>query len=140
MVDITLLIYTLNKEIQNELAPFLKEKKISYSEGQILLFLKEEGSPSQDYLVSRLNIKKSLVSQIISDLSEKKLIISTKDQKDKRLNILKLSEEGRNIANSFSELISRFSELLLSNISDYNKVNIDFLLRELIYTIKRDDS
>lgn len=131
------MIYTLNNRIQNKIAPFLKEKSISFSEGQILLFLSEQSTPSQEYLALRMGMKKSFVSQVITSLTKKGYVLEKQDQRDRRNKELSLSQEGIRVADDFNVLISKYNEKILESLTDYNKINIDLLLKEMISNVRK---
>lgn len=137
MSNLALLIYTINNNIQSEIAPFLKDKNISFSEGQVLIFLGEEPSPSQEYIVGRLGMKKSFVSQLISSLKKKELVVVNKDKRDKRNNEIYLSPIGKIVSVDFQNFIEKYNNEIIENLSEYNKTNLDLSLRNVLFNIKK---
>ncbi|WP_423363084.1 MarR family winged helix-turn-helix transcriptional regulator [Mycoplasma sp. P36-A1] len=137
MYDISFGIFSLNKIIQAKIEDDLKQFNISFSQAKILEYILDNDQSIQDEISFRLNIKKSMISQLIKNLITKELVIMQESKKDKRIKILLLTTKGKDITLQFKEYIQNFNKNILENVGIYNQVNLEMMLNEIMFTIKR---
>ena len=88
----------IRKVYVNEFYSYFKEENYSPNEIDILLFLHNNPNINTSMqLCVCLNVSKTLVSRSIDSLIKKKLLISKKDEKDKRIQHLLLTKESNTI-------------------------------------------
>lgn len=80
-------------------------------QGRILAILSERESMTQKELQEMLRIQPGSVTEILTKLEEKGMILRKKDQEDKRRCIIELTEQGREAASSREQQEEERSQL-----------------------------
>ena len=103
---------------------------LSILELLIIDFLGNEGQKKMYEVIEILNIDRNSLVTIINNLQQKKYITKTKSIKDKRAQILDLTQEGNRI---YEKITSRNKELLFSLLNDFSfneeKAVLKFLVK-----------
>ena len=71
-----------------------------------LVFMKNYGEISMTELCAKLNIEKGSLTSMIDDLSKKGYVYREKNLKDRRKYMIVITEEGKKIADDFTEKLS----------------------------------
>ena len=103
---------------------------LSILELLIIDFLGNEGQKKMYEVIEILNIDRNSLVTIINNLQQKKYITKTKSIKDKRAQILDLTQEGNRI---YEKITSSNKELLFSLLNDFSfneeKAVLKFLVK-----------
>lgn len=103
---------------------------LSILELLIIDFLGNEGQKKMYEVIEILNIDRNSLVTIINNLQQKKYITKTKSLKDKRVQILELTQEGNRI---YEKITYRNKELLFSLLNDFSfneeKAILKFLVK-----------
>lgn len=85
-------LQNLSDEQNERHSPFFR------GQNKILVVLSEEDNISQKEIAKRLNLSSQSVTEFISKLVKKNLVIKTPSSTDKRIQLIKLTEKGRSQA------------------------------------------
>ena len=113
-------------------------KSITKGQGRLILLLKRKDKISTKVLSEILNISVSSLNETLNKLEQKNLIKKVPSQKDKRVLLIELTEEGRNI--KFEEpgdidIFDSLSEEEKENLNDY----LNRLILEIHNKFKEED-
>ena len=97
------------------------------SQDAVLRVLNKEGSISQKDLQHRLHVAPGSVSELISKMEEKGLLVREKNEDDRRHTILHISEEGKEAARDLKE-----PEPFLKMLSDEELQTLSGLLKKVV--------
>ena len=97
------------------------------SQDAILRVLKDKGEISQLELRHHLHVRPGSMSEIISKMEEKGLLIRERNDEDKRHSILRISEEGKKAAEELKKPESFFKVL-----SEEEQETLSKLLRKVV--------
>ncbi|MDN2453164.1 MarR family transcriptional regulator [Lactobacillus sp. UCMA15818] len=81
-------------------------------QGKILLALADENHLSQHQLATRLGMSPQSTSEFVYKLAKRKLVTLTKSQKDRRVNLINLTNAGRQEIESADQEIPPFVDTL----------------------------
>ncbi|KRO15163.1 MarR family winged helix-turn-helix transcriptional regulator [Lacticaseibacillus saniviri] len=81
-------------------------------QGKILLALTDEDHLSQRELVARLGISPQAVSEFVSKLAKRELVTLTKSQEDRRVNVVNLTDAGRQEVEAAAQEVPPFVNVL----------------------------
>ncbi len=73
------------------------------SEGRLLFALSQKESMTTSELIEMLDIRPSSMSELLSGLEERELIVRTQSEGDRRVNTVSLSEKAKEIRSRFAE-------------------------------------
>lgn len=104
--------------------------KLYPSEIHLILIISEEPTNATQ-MAEKLNVTKGAVSQTISRLEKKGILIKTKDPNYKNELTLTFTKFGKQVFNQYKKMISTIDKQFIESISEYNageqKVIINFL-------------
>lgn len=121
----------LKKGYEQSLDEVLKKHNLTRHEGNVLLFL-DNSELNTAHAISRHSlISKALVSLSINSLYERKFLEIKCDKKDKRINILYITEQAKNAVEDLNLAQESFYRLLEKNISKDELRLMDEVLRKL---------
>jgi DNA-binding MarR family transcriptional regulator len=102
--------------------------KPGYSQQRILNILDEEGPISQKKLQEMLAVQAGSLSEICGKLEEKGMIERSRDEKDRRNVILKITGDGRKMKQAIHE---RKDNVIFSALNEQEREQLRFLLKKL---------
>lgn len=95
---------------------YLKNRSSNQTQGKVLKILYKKGSLSQKEVQEILDVKPGSISEIITKLEKRELVIRVQDPEDKRRVLLELTEKGRQDVEEFSRnyqnSVMKFFEVL----------------------------
>ena len=106
----------------------LKYGKSGYSQQRILSILEEEGPISQKKLQEMLAVQPGSLSEICGKLEEKGMIERSRDEKDRRSVILKITEKGRRMKEGINV---RKDNAIFSSLNEEEREQLRNLLNKI---------
>lgn len=115
----------------------MKDLDINSSECCFLTTMYNNGNISQDELCKKLLIDRAAIARTIKSLEEKNYISRSKDNRDKRINRIKLTNKGIEIKERLLYLNNSWGDMVADNIDDetFNKV-IDIIKQMSLKSIE----
>ena len=94
---------------------------ISLSEIYALGILAERAPLSQQELGTALSLEKSSVTRLVQQLEQRGWLLRTRDDRDNRLRLLRLSEEGMQIAETLQQHMSEGHAALFARLTPHEQ-------------------
>lgn len=145
--DISILITLLFRYAKNYIKKVLKNSQIkSPDEFSILITLFTHPSMSKRDLILSQIMEKTSGTEIINRLVKMQLLKQFNDDKDKRSKRISITESGRHELMKILPQMSLVSEVVVGNLSTFEKNQLGYLLRKLehyhheIFLKERDDT
>lgn len=107
----------------------LYHQKHHSQQGAVLALLETQGATNQKQIQEQLSIKPGSVSELISKLEDKQLVVRSRDENDRRRVVLCLTEKGRTAARIH---IERPEENLFDALSQEEMDRMTQLLDKLL--------
>lgn len=98
---------------------------------RILMILKKHEILPQGQLLDFLHIQAGSLSEILLKMEVKGLIVRTKDSKDKRRTLVKITQEGLAKVNTLIEEYETENEKLFYSLSDEECIHLHHILTRL---------
>lgn len=116
----------------------LRKYEITSSQADILvyLFMNEKKEIYQKDIEKHFELTNPTVNGIINRLELKKLVYRQKDEFDKRLTLIKLTENGLQMKKNMELDAKKFNEILLNNISNKDLETLTKVLQKLFENAK----
>ncbi len=116
----------------------LRKYEITSSQADILvyLFMNENKEIYQKDIEKHFELTNPTVNGIINRLELKKLVYRQKDEFDKRLTLIKLTENGLQMKKNMELDAKKFNEILLNNISNKDLETLTKVLQKLFENAK----
>lgn len=116
----------------------LRKYEITSSQADILvyLFMNENKEIYQKDIEKHFELTNPTVNGIINRLELKKLVYRQKDEFDKRLTLIKLTENGLKMKKNMELDAKKFNEILLNNISNKDLETLNKVLQKLFENAK----
>ena len=109
----------IRKYYANILNEYMKDVKLSSNEISILIMLSNNQSiTTSAQLYVLLGVSKGLVSRSVEHLISSGYLLSKRDEDDRRIVHLYLSEEGQQIVCRINKEVTKINEKLLADISE----------------------
>lgn len=112
----------------------LKSANITYGEAKVINYLHYQGCVSQDQLTKFLLIDKSAVTRILKHMEDKKLILKTVSNQDKRSYDLYLTKKGEQLFEIVDDVFAQTSSLMVQDLSEKEKE----ILMDLLNRVKKN--
>lgn len=130
-------IYQFNKQYQSLLSAIADKHALTSVEVEILLFLSNNPGYNRAIdIVSYRKIAKSFVSKALELLQAKKLIILTQDPKDKRSNLISLTEKALPITKDAKTGQNEFYADIFKNLSYDDEINLKRIMQLINLNLK----
>jgi DNA-binding MarR family transcriptional regulator len=111
----------------------IHHRHFSHYPGQekVLLIIWREKKLPQNQLLSELDIKPSSLSELLSKMEKRKLILREKNPHDKRETIITLTARGQKIATKLNKFQSNFSQKFLDVLTQKEQEQLSAILEKL---------
>lgn len=138
LIEIKKFFFKTMSNIRNNLfLDFFKEKRsaceMNKNQYKTILILKHHGHKSMTELCGMLQIEKGSCTTIIDILTEKGYTMRTRDEKDRRKYVIKLTEKGIEYAD---EQINKLDQHLMKKINKLSEAEINEFV-EAIKTLEK---
>ncbi|BFH72786.1 MarR family transcriptional regulator [Sulfurisphaera javensis] len=126
-----------NKKFRRLLQREAEKFGLSYTEVQVLYFLKN-GEKNVTSLANFADVNKSTMVEVLDKLEKRGYIIRERDSEDRRVVIVKITDEGKKV---LEEVRGKYKELILSLLSKVKDPScvIEFF-NILINEVEKDDT
>ena len=127
----------IRKYYANILNECMKDVKLSSNEISILIMLSNNQSiTTSAQLYVLLGVSKGLVSRSVEHLITNGYLLSKRDEDDRRIVHLYLSEEGKQIVGRIKKEVTRINEKLLADISEEEIEQMEKTMTKIIDRFK----
>jgi DNA-binding MarR family transcriptional regulator len=132
----------LLKRAQVELAAlheqFLAPFAISAGELAILLLIDAREPESQQQVARRLGIDRTTMVELIDALEDKGLLARRPDARDRRRNVIELTDAGQKTLRRATRASDQAEQRLLAELNDVEAAQLRALLRRIAASARRD--
>lgn len=121
------------KTYKKFISPTLNDLGLTHNEFEILVFLQEnlEYNTAKD-IVEFSGLSKGLISRSIESLLKKEMLTIKKDDKDKRIVRLYISDSAIETIDLLNKISNEFCRLLLEDLKDEELIVFDNILNKMI--------
>lgn len=121
------------KTYKKFISPTLNDLGLTHNEFEILVFLQEnlEYNTAKD-IVEFSGLSKGLISRSIESLLKKEMLTIKKDDKDKRIVRLYISDSAIETIDLLNKISNEFCRLLLEGLKDEELIVFDNILNKMI--------
>ncbi|EHR36428.1 MarR family winged helix-turn-helix transcriptional regulator [Helcococcus kunzii] len=106
-----------SKKLSESLNSKLIKHNVTKSQWIALYYINREKSISQKNLATLMGAKESTVTGILNRVEKEDLIMRTEDKKDKRKNLLSLTEKGQELTGKLTDIAQEFRDACLEGVS-----------------------
>ncbi len=110
----------------------IRDAGVSDTGHRICTFLHFHGEASQDTVSSALMIDKTTIAKAVSALKDKGLLTRAADPKNRRRNILCLTDAGREAIRGSADIYDRWLDTICGCLSREEQQELDALLQRLV--------
>lgn len=126
------LFMKIRKVYADEFGKMLENKTYSPNEISILLFLSNNPSiDTNSQLCACLGVSKALVCRSVDALLGKEMIVSIPDDRDKRVQHLKLTDHARPVIEQLKEIKQKIDREILQGIPREDIVNMETTMEKI---------
>jgi len=97
-----------------------------------------EGGIDMSTLSSNLGLDNSTITRLVDTLEKKDLVRREKDQEDRRVNIVLLTDKGDKLAGEFETSIELFGDDVLENISLEKRERVKESLEDVFWSLSKE--
>lgn len=116
----------------------LSQYEIAPEQRATLEIISKDNEVSQTKIASILGKNKTTICRSLNSLEKKGLIIRDCQIKDKRVNIIKLTQKGKDVLQASQTCVSEFRKRINSNLEEKEINKLFELLNKVSNTIKED--
>ncbi len=116
----------------------LKEYDITRSELPILIVLYREEGVSQQKFSEIYDLDKSTVTRTIDNLSKKGFVHRETSPKDRRKNLIKLTEKAKQLKPQLINVLEKKEGCMTKGLSDGEKQVFRRIIKKMIYNLKEE--
>ena len=115
---------------------YLEKFGLYYGQPRVLKTILENDSITQSELVEKLNVTKESVSISLKRLSQNHLVNKTRDESDKRIIRLSLSEKGKQITEDSFAGINQLNQELFASLDEEEKKVLTSAFKKIVESIE----
>ena len=136
------LLFFLSKDLDNNIAPVLKESGYNKTHFSVIFLSSKSFSLTIKELLAILNIRKQSLSKVINKLKNDEIIILKKSKKDKRTKNIYLTKKGIKIENKFTEkqisiIAKAYKNAGTESINGFKKILINLISKNSKNILKK---
>lgn len=121
------LYFALKKRLEAE----AKEIGLSYQQAQVLTFLKDKSSVTMTALAKAFDLTQAGMTGLIDRLIEKRLVVREYDPKDRRVVLIRISENGRAKSNIYQKKLAAVFKKIACGLSSEERKTFIALSKRL---------
>lgn len=129
--EIRVLLDKISSQTRRNHNHLLHDLNLHVGQDNLLCKLWRADGLTQVELCNKLNCEAPTVTNMLSALEKKELIMRKKDSYDKRTNRIYLTEAGKNMETSVTEMWRKQQDKLLTDISLDEKMSLRRLLKQM---------
>ncbi len=134
-MDLALTAVTIIMQILRNLkhagSEVMADVELSYPQSMIIFVLLEKGTATVSELSQQMKITPSVVSRMVDRLVEKDMVVRTRDEQDRRVVFVSLSDKGRNFLEGIAAYHADKVRDLWAAVSEKDKRTFLKLLRDI---------
>lgn len=115
---------------------YLEKFGLYYGQPRVLKTILENDSITQSELVEKLNVSKESVSTSLKRLSQNHLVNKTRDESDKRIIRLSLSDKGKQITEDSFAGINQLNQELFASLNEEEKKVLTSAFKKIVESIE----
>ncbi len=115
---------------------YLEKFGLYYGQPRVLKTILENDSITQSELVEKLNVSKESVSTSLKRLSQNHLVNKTRDESDKRIIRLSLSDKGKQITEDSFAGINQLNQELFASLDEEEKKVLTSAFKKIVESIE----
>lgn len=123
------LLFRCNKEFSHDK---IRMQDLSDTECMICTFIFSNANCSQDDVVTALKMDKTTIGKAIANLERKQYVVRTKDEKDKRINRLCITESGYDKISSIMNIHNEWLSEILKTLSPNEQEQFEKYCKRLL--------
>ncbi|SFL57304.1 DNA-binding transcriptional regulator, MarR family [Gracilibacillus orientalis] len=112
-------------------SPITKKEGLHPSHFHVLHIVEQTGSIQMAGIAKKLDINKSNLTPLIQKLMEKEFIVKTKDEKDRRITYIQMTEKGKQFSDEKKQILHKIVKERFATLADTDKT----ALKEAFITI-----
>ena len=138
--EIAVYVNILNSRIKKRFFDDLQNNGINVTPEQYLVLdiLWENQPLSQQKIADMIQKDKNSVTKIIDSLEKKNLVSRIVDKNDRRINIIKLTEEGRNLEKIATDVAIKFMNDVVQGIDKQDLDSYMKVMRQMKNNLERE--
>lgn len=121
---------------RNKQREYLEKFGLYYGQPRVLKMILDHQNITQSELVEKLNVSKESVSTSLKRLSQNNLVIKTKDETDKRIIRLSLSDKGRQVTVDSFKGIQQLNEQLFASLDEKQRSFLNDIFNQMVQLIE----
>ena len=114
----------------------LSEIGVTYGQVFIIIYIGKNEACSPKDISKALNLDAGHLNRTLSKLIENDFILQTKNENDKRANIVTLTSKGQEVFKRSYSLFDEWDDLVLSSLSDNEKEQLMTLIKKVAFSQK----
>ncbi len=134
-MDLALTAVTIMMQILRNLkhsgSETMAEVELSYPQSMVLFVLLEKGTATVSELSQQMKITPSVVSRMVDRLVEKDMVVRVRDDNDRRVVFVSLSDKGRGFLEGIAAYHAEKVRALWSTVSEEDRRTFLNLLRQI---------
>ncbi|MEO1022907.1 MAG: MarR family winged helix-turn-helix transcriptional regulator [Bacteroidota bacterium] len=103
---------------QNHMNRLLQQYDLTVEHARILMIISMNEGCSQQFIADQTKKTKPAITTLLDNMTSRNLIVRVPDQNDRRVNMLYLTELGKNLQVTIQDVINAEVRTLLHGISD----------------------
>ncbi|MCI5773840.1 MAG: MarR family transcriptional regulator [Erysipelotrichaceae bacterium] len=124
-------ISTLRKQFNKYCSERLEEMGISYGQLYVIIFVGKKEACSPSDVSNGLRLDAGHLNRTINKLIDNGFISQTKNEKDRRANVLTLTQKGEEVFQASKELFVEWDKKVLSSLNEEEKEQLMSLLKKV---------
>ncbi len=130
--EIHKMFFMVQKKIQQILRDSETNIPLSRPEVMALKVISEQESPTVSSLSEMFNIRKSSVSILVHRLKKKGLVKFEVDEKDKRVQVIHLTDDASGVLREMHKLMANHSNEILGKLTEKDKDDLIRIMRKIV--------
>lgn len=117
----------------------INELGITYGQLFVLIYINKKNECSPKEITEHLKLDASQLNRTLAKLIEKNLIVQRKSDNDKRINIVNLTDNGRQLVEESHKLFYTWDKKVLSQIDDDIRQELMDLMKKLVFKLNEQN-
>ena len=114
----------------------LQEHSVNMSEQLVLMYLSMVPEANQDSVAKHYKLDKGTIAKTIAKLEKKGFINRRQNKRNRRENLITLTEEGHKLINDMQQLISQWEESAFAGIEEEEKEAFIQILSQVVMNVE----
>ena len=130
------LVKRIAHRLEQNMNNFLKPYNITIMQSWVLMFLKRtENCYTFKELEKQIEVSQPTMAGILARLDQKNMIITSQDEKDKRIKKVEISDEGRALINRLGEHLDDSERAIVGDFTKDEQEMFHLLLERAYYNV-----